>query len=115
MLEHEPLFYSPFLLGSMSLVSRERKENMPRSKSKPPGGGEYIRGMAPANGIEAFRMIPEQARGSVFHEIDLAHSQRRIDAFVGRRGAHEPGVIDRLETSVIKMTGERSMRRGAIS
>ena len=66
------------------------------------GMNEYIHGMAPANDIEAFRVAPER-------------TQRRINELVGRRGIRESGPIGRMDVSATGLTGDRSMRRGAIS
>ncbi|MDE0147844.1 MAG: IS1595 family transposase [Rhodospirillaceae bacterium] len=69
--------------------------------------GEYVRGEAHTQGIEAFWAMLKRAHKSTFHKISPKHLQRYVDEFAGRHNVRELDTADQMGDMVAGMVGRR--------
>lgn len=69
---------------------------------------EYVRDMAPANGMESFWSMLKRGYQGTFHHFSAKHIQRYVNEFVTRQGLRERDTIDLMGALVAGMVGRQT-------
>ena len=70
------------------------------------GVGEYVDGMAHANGIESFWSMLKRAHKGTFHHFSEKHLGRYVGEFSGRHNDRESDTIDMMGAMVKGLEGK---------
>ena len=71
------------------------------------GTGEYVRGDASTNGIEAFWSLFKRGYHGTFHHLSDKHLDRYVQEFAGRNNIRDLDTIDQMAALVRGMVGKR--------
>lgn len=77
--------------------------------------GEYVRGDAHTQGIEAFWSMFKRGFHGTFHKISPKHLNRYVREFEGRHNVREADTVDQMASVVTGMIGKRLMYRELIA
>lgn len=79
------------------------------------GVGEYVRGMAHTNGIEAFWSMLKRSYVGAYHKISAKHLDRYVKEFASRHNVREQDTIDQMSAAVVGMVGQRLLYQDLIA
>ena len=77
--------------------------------------GEYVKGMAHTNGIEAFWSLLKRAHKGTFHKISKKHLHRYVNEFVGRHNIRELDTLEQMAEILRGMDQKRLMYKDLIA
>ena len=69
--------------------------------------GEYVRGMAPTNGIESFWSMLKRGYHGTYHQMSPQHLDRYVGEFAGRHNQRPDDTVDQMAAMVRGMDGKR--------
>ena len=69
--------------------------------------GEYVKGQAHTNGIEAFWSLLKRGYYSVYHKMSTKHLQRYIDEFFARNNVRRLHTISQIDHTITGLFGNR--------
>ena len=76
--------------------------------------GEYVDGMAHANGVESFWALPKRGYHGTFHHFSVKHLQRYVDEFATRHSMRPNDTVDMMTDTVAMMVGKRLTYRALV-
>ena len=79
------------------------------------GAGEYVRGDASVNGMEAFWSMFERSYHGTFHKIRPKHLQRYVNEFCAHHNLRPLDTIELMGNIIAGMIGKRLMYRDLIA
>ena len=79
------------------------------------GAGEYVKGMAHTNGIEAFWSMLKRAHKGTFHKISKKHLHRYVNEFAGRHNIRSLDTLDQMAHILRGMDQKRLMYKDLIA
>lgn len=77
--------------------------------------GDYVRGQAGTQGIEAFWSILKRAHKGTYHYMSPKHLQRYVDELAGRHNVRGLDTIDQMGDVVAAMAGKRLTYRDLVA
>lgn len=77
--------------------------------------GEYVRGKAYTNGIEAFWSMLKRGYHGTYHRMSFKHLQRYVSEFAGRHNIRDFDTKDQMAHVAAAMVGQRLMYRDLVS
>ena len=69
--------------------------------------GEYVKGDASTNGMEAFWSMLKRGKDGIYHKFSPKHLDRYVTEFAGRHNARDADTIDQMSGMVAGMAGKR--------
>jgi len=79
------------------------------------GTGEYVRGDASVNGMEALWAMFKRGLHGTYHHMSPKHLPRYVTEFVGKHNIRDADTLDQMMDVVAAMTGKRLMYRDLIA
>ncbi|MYH36170.1 MAG: IS1595 family transposase [Rhodospirillaceae bacterium] len=77
--------------------------------------GEYVRGAAHINGMEAFWSMFKRAHKGTFHKISPKHLQRYVSEFEGKHNIRESDTLAQMRETVARLAGRNLLYRDLIA
>ena len=94
---------------SATIYSDESRayQSLPNHEAVNHGAGEYVRGQAHVNGMEAFWSMLKRGYHGTYHHWSSKHSDRYLAEFSGRHNVREADTVDQMQNIVACMVGKR--------